>query len=404
MSKTTSRTSNLRAKIRIFIILTIVGGVAILGALLSLFLFEIEDTIYADGTIIPEHTFELVGHVDAHVKKFNFRTGDDVKEGDVIAELDARAYEADALAAESAVRELAAELEVKKAELRILEREPLPKELWYSHTNLKECQEKVERARDRLERSKKLQLVSAISKIEFERAELEAIQREAELARAKENARRVDEGLGQQYLDKAKRDMELVAAKMEGKKAELAYLKKRIEECKLVAPATGRIVELDCKNTWYVARGKIAARVASGNRSRAIARIDARVVRKIKPGQAVRVTSDVYNKLQYGNFSGVVKWIGDVPIPQLTPNSQIQYPAEVELDPEGYSLKYGSGVELAIITGKQPAIYALLNMSDEDFDARRKRENQRLRMTVGKQHQNLESTTALHSGDSRDTK
>ena len=45
MSKTTSRTSNLRAKIRIFIILTIVGGVAILGALLSLFLFEIEDTI-----------------------------------------------------------------------------------------------------------------------------------------------------------------------------------------------------------------------------------------------------------------------------------------------------------------------------------------------------------------------
>jgi Multidrug resistance efflux pump len=221
MSKTTSRTSNLRAKIRIFIILTIVGGVAILGALLSLFLFEIEDTIYADGTIIPEHTFELVGHVDAHVKKFNFRTGDDVKEGDVIAELDARAYEADALAAESAVRELAAELEVKKAELRILEREPLPKELWYSHTNLKECQEKVERARDRLERSKKLQLVSAISKIEFERAELEAIQREAELARARENARRVDEGLGQQYIDKAKRDMELVAAKMEGKKRNL---------------------------------------------------------------------------------------------------------------------------------------------------------------------------------------
>ena len=295
MSKSGNRNSNLRAKIRVFIILTIVGAVAILAALLSLFLFEIEDTIYADGVIIPEHTFELVGHVDAHVKKFNFRTGDDVKEGEVIAELDSRAYEAAAITADAAVRELAAELEVKKAELRILEKEPLPKELWYSKTNLKECQEKVERARDRLDRSKKLQLVSAISKIEFEKAELEAIASEAELARAKENARRVDEGLGQQYIEKAKRDVGLVAAKLEGKKAELAFLQKQIDECKLVAPATGRLVELDCKNTWYVERGKVAAKIASGNRIRAIARVDARVVRKVKPGQRVRVTSDVYN-------------------------------------------------------------------------------------------------------------
>ena len=379
MSKSGNRNSNLRAKIRVFIALTIIGAVAILAALISLFLFEIEDTIYADGVIIPEHTFELVGHVDAHVKKFNFRTGDDVREGEVIAELDSRAYEAAAIAADAAVKELAAELEVKKAELAILEKEPLPKELWYSKTNLRECQEKVERTRDRLERSKKLQLVSAISKIEFEKAELEAIASEAELARAKENARRVDEGLGQQYIEKAKRDVGLVAAKLEGKKAELAFLQKQIDECKLVAPATGRLVELDCKDTWYVARGKVAAKIASGNRSRAIARVDARVVRKVKPGQRVRVTSDVYNKLQYGNFTGVVKWIGDIPLTGTPNDSVTLYPVEVELDPEGYVLKYGSGVELAIVTGKQPAMFALLNMSDEDFDAGKKREAMRRR-------------------------
>ncbi len=385
MSKSGNRNSNLRAKIRVFIILTIVGAVAILAALLSLFLFEIEDTIYADGVIIPEHTFELVGHVDAHVKKFNFRTGDDVKEGEVIAELDSRAYEAAAIAADAAVKELTAELEVKKAELRILEKEPLPKELWYSKTNLKESQEKVERARDRLDRSKKLQLVSAISKVEFEKAELEAIASEAELARAKENARRVDEGLGQQYIEKAKRDVGLVAAKLEGKKAELAFLQKQIDECKLIAPATGRLVELDCKNTWYVERGKVAAKIASGNRIRAIARVDARVVRKVKPGQRVRVTSDVYNKLQYGNFTGVVKWIGDIPLQSTQQTATTLYPVEVELDPEGYVLKYGSGVELAIVTGKQPAMFALLNMSDEDFDAGRKREAMRRRYEAERQ-------------------
>ena len=146
-----------------------------------------------------------------------------------------------------------------------------------------------------------------------------------------------------------------------------------------MAPATGRLVELDCKNTWYVERGKVAAKIASGNRIRAIARVDARVVRKVKPGQRVRVTSDVYNKLQYGNFTGVVKWIGDIPLQSAQQTATTLYPVEVELDPEGYVLKYGSGVELAIVTGKQPAIFALLNMSDEDFDAARKREAMRRR-------------------------
>lgn len=382
MSKSPNKPAGLRAKIKVFILLTVLGALAILSLVFSLFFFEIEDTIYADGVIIPDKTFEIVGHIDAHIVKFNNRRGDDVKEGDVIAELDSRTYEADAIALESAIRELEAELEVKKAELAILEKEPLPKDLWYSRTNLRECEDKVRMARERLDRSKKLQLVSAISKVEFEKIELEAIQREAELARAEENARRVEGGLGAKYLEKAKRDLALVAAKIEGKKAELAFVQSRIRECKIVAPATGRLVDLQCKDTWYVARGKVAAVIASGTRVRAIAKIDARVVRKIKPGQKVRVTSDVYNKYQYGNFSGVVKWIGDVPLTGTASETITRYPAEVELDPEGYVLKYGSGVELAIITGKQPAIYALLNMSDEDFKEIRRRRAAHKKMAV----------------------
>lgn len=373
MSKSPNKPSGLRAKIKIFILLSILGAVAILSLGFSLFFFEIEDTIYADGIIVPEKTFEIVGHIDAHIIKFNNRIGDDVKEGDVIAELDSRTYEADAISLESSIHELEAELEVKKAELAILEKEPLPKDLWYSKTNLMECYDKVRLARERMERSKKLQLVSAISKVEYEKIELEAIQREAELSRAEENEHRVASGLGAKYIEKAKRDIALVAAKIKGKKAELEFLQRRISECKIIAPATGRIVELACKDTWYVARGKVAAVIAAGTRIRAIAKIDARVVRKVKPQQTVRVTSDVYNKYQYGNFSGVVKWIGDVPLPTTPTDAVTRYPAEIELDPEGYVLKYGSGVELAIITGKQPAIYALLNMSDEDFKEIRRR-------------------------------
>ena len=368
-----SRTAKIRVRLKIYIML-IVGVVLILSVLgISLFMFKIEDTVYCEGVIVPEHTFEIVGHIDAHVKKFNNRIGDDVKKGDILAELDSLSYESDAIALESSIRELEAELEVQKVQLEILKKEPLPKDLWFSRTNVLERRKLAEVTRDRLERSRKLQMVSAISKVEFERIELEAIQREADLARALENLRRVDSGLGAKYIEKASRDIELVAAKIKGKKKELEFLRRRIAECRIVAPATGRIVRLQCKDTWYVARGKVAAVIAAGSKVRAIARISPAVIRKVKPGQPVRVTSDVYNKYQYGNFNGVVKWIGDIPLNSET-GGAILYPAEVELDPEGYVLKYGSGVELAIITGKQPAIYALLNMSDEDFqEIRRKR-------------------------------
>ena len=372
-----ARAAKTRIRLKIYIML-IIGGALVMSVLgISLFMFKIEDTIYCPGVIVPEHTFEIVGHIDAHVKKFNHRMGDDVKKGDILAELDSRSYESDAIALESAVRELEAELEVKKVELEILKKEPLPKDLWFSSTNVLERKKLAAVTRDRMERSRKLQLVSAISKAEYEKIELEAIQREADLARAEENLRRVQSGLGPKYIEKAKRDIELVSAKIRGKKAELEFLRKRIAECRIVAPATGRIVRLQCKDTWYVARGKVAAVIASGSKVRAIAKISPTVIRKVKPGQHVRVTSDVYNKYQYGNFNGVIKWIGDIPL-NSEAGGPILYPAEVELDPEGYVLKYGSGVELAIITGKQPAIYALLNMSDEDFqEIRRKRAEHR---------------------------
>jgi len=393
MNKNLKHDHKIRTKVRLYMLFTLIALLLIGLLLISLFLFRIEDTIYCRGVIVPEHTFEIVGHLDAHVTKFHHRMGEDVKKGDIIAELDSRSYEADAIALESSIRELEAELEVEKAQLEILRKEPLPKDLWFSKTNVLETRKKAEVTRDRLERSRKLQLVSAISKVEFEKIELEAIQREAELARAEENLRRVESGLGPKYIEKARRDIELVAAKIKGKKAELQFIRNRIAECRIVAPADGRIIELQCKDTWYVARGKVAAAIAAGTRIRAIAQIDASVVRKVKPGQNVRITSDVYNKYQYGNFNGVVKWIGDVPLRSTIGSQAIRYPAEVELDPEGYVLKYGSGVEIAIITGKQPAIYALLNMSDEDFqEIRRKRAEHR--KSAASANKNLSGTEA----------
>ena len=365
--------SGIRSKMRLMLILTAIGGGAVVTAGIALLLIEIEDVIFARGWIVPEHTYEIVGHLDAPVTKFNFHTGDDVKTGDVIALLDTRAYEASAIAAEGAIRELSAELDLKKAELAILEKTPLPKELWYAETNHKEASERAKRLMARLDRSRKLQLVSAISLIEFEKVEMEAIAGEGELARAKRNLQFVRSGLGDLYIAKAKRELALVEAKLAGKRSELAFLQKCIRDCRLVSPADGRLVLLPCKNSWYVSQGKVAAILAAGTEIRARCKVDASVVRKVKPSQLVRVTSDVYNRLQYGEFLGKVRWISDVPDDQDV--SHVRYIVEVDLNPEGFELKYGSGVEVAIVTGKQPAMFSLLNITTapEDEELRKRK-------------------------------
>ncbi|MBO5724955.1 MAG: biotin/lipoyl-binding protein, partial [Lentisphaeria bacterium] len=110
MRKNLKRNASLRTKMKIFIWLGALTLLMILAMGISLFVFEIEDTIYCQGSIVPDKTFEIVGHLDAHVLKFNNRMGDDVKKGDIIAELDSRSYQADAITLESSIAELEAEL------------------------------------------------------------------------------------------------------------------------------------------------------------------------------------------------------------------------------------------------------------------------------------------------------
>ena len=364
---TTVNKSGFRWKLRLFAILGLAGAVLLLCGVISLFLIEIEDVIYADGKIISELPFDIVGHVDGRVVKLNFQEGDDVKEGDVIAVVDSIQYEEEYVSTNSAVNELEAEREVRKAELAALERNPLPKELWYAETNLKECQEKTSRTTDRLNRYMKLRQISAISQKDFETAEIENIQAQAELSRALENYRKVKSGLGDKYIEKAQRDIDLVQAKINGRKAARDLASKHIAECKISAPATGRIVNMPCKYTMYVEKGKVAVKMATGPLLKGLAYVDEGVVRKVRPGQNVRISSGVFNRLEFGNFSGKVVRIRDVPEEELKGSDSTKYPVEITIEPGGRTLKLGSSAEFAIVTGHESVIYTLIGFSKEDF-------------------------------------
>ena len=375
--------SKLNLRIRLFAIFGFLVAFLIICGVISLFLIEIEDVIYADGKIMPEMPSDIVGHVDGRVVKLNCQEGDDVKQGDVIAVIDSIQYEEEYVSSNSAFRELVAELEVKKAELAALERNPLPKEFWYAETNLNECKEKAVMSSDRLERYMRLFKINAISQKDFESTKIENIEALAALSRALENQSKVKSGLGEKYIEKAQRDIDLVQAKLDGRKAARDLAAKHIAECKIIAPASGRIVNMPCKYTMYVEKGKVAVKMATGVMLKGLAYVDEGVVRKVRQGQDVRISSGVFNRFEFGNFYGKVDRIRDVPEEMKNSNS-MKYPVEIIVDPEGRTLKLGSSAQFAIVTGHEPVIYSMLGISKEDFKRQRERANLRMSQPAGR--------------------
>ena len=361
----THKTGGLRGKLRTLSIVGLVLGMLVTGAVLSLFFLEIEDVVYAQGKLTSEITYDIIGHLDSRVTQLNFEEGDDVESGDVIALLDTTEFDEERIRLEAEIREYEAELEVKIAECEALKVNPLPKELWYAESNLKESTEKSKRTEARMRRSLQLASNNAISKREFEEAEIEHIKVQGEVDRARESLRLVQSGIGERNVEKAERDIDLVRAKIEGRKAELEFLKRQLAECRITAPNSGRLAELPCKYTRYVQKGVVAARLSSGGAIRGIAYVDESVVRKVRPGQVVRISSGVFNRLEYGIFYGEVTRIYDTPVQEPSTN-MTRYPVELSIDPQGRPLRLGSSAEFAIVTGHEPVIYTILNLTRHD--------------------------------------
>lgn len=353
-----------RTKLHIFATIGIILSLLLFAGIASLFLIEIEDVIYADGKITSELPVEVVGIVDGRILKLNVDEGDDVRKGEVLAQIDATKYEEEYASIQSAIHELEAELEVKRAGLEALKANPLPKELWYAETNLSESRDRLKRTATRLERLESLRDKHAISQHEYENAEIEFIRNKAEVARAEENLRMVRGGLGEKTVEKARRDLALVQAKIESKRASLKFIRRYIDDCKLVAPVGGRIINLPCKYTMYVEKGKVAANLAAGNLIKGLAYVDEGLVRKVHPGQSVRISSGVFNRLEYGIFLGRVERVYDTPV-ENGKTATAKYPVLITIDPQGRPLKLGSSAKFAIVAGNEPVLYTIFGLSRE---------------------------------------
>ncbi|WP_418392201.1 HlyD family efflux transporter periplasmic adaptor subunit, partial [Victivallis lenta] len=177
----------------------------------------------------------------------------------------------------------------------------------------------------------------------------------------------VKSGIGERNIEKAERDIDLVRAKIEGRKEELKLVERRIRECRIVAPNDGRLVSIPCKYTRYVQKGDVAVKMSSGETVKGLAYVDENVVRKVRRNQNVRISSGVFNRLEYGSFYGKVDRIYDTPVQDPATNAT-RYPVEITIDAQGRPLRLGSSAEFAIVTGREPVIYTILNLTKDHDD------------------------------------
>ena len=358
------QTSKFNRRIRLILILGLVVTIMLFCGILSLFILEIEDIIYADGVVTSEFTIDLVSHMDGRITRLYANPGDVVKKGDVIAEIDKTRYEQEYAEIESALRELEAEKSVKEAELAVLESNPLPKELWYAETTRNECNDRLNRTKRRLERLEGLRTKQAVSQHEYESVEIEYIRAVADAERARENFKKVQSGLAARTVEKARKDVEQVQARINSRKEALVFAKRYIDDCRIIAPADGRILELPCKYSLYVEKGKLAGQIAGGSSLKGIAYVSEAQIRKVKPGQNVRISSEVFSRLEYGVFSGRVEVVYDTPVNNSS-SPFARYPVKVILDSPGFEIKYGSSAKFAIIAGREPVLYSLFGFTKE---------------------------------------
>lgn len=439
--------SSLRGKVRLFSWLIIGALLMLPTAVLLMFLINVDDTVICEGTVIPKDTFELVAPTGGAVREIFCRSGNQVKKGDLLVQLDDTDYQNEKKRVEAAIRILKSELlvkehdlklqldateyiqnaskveaaikslekayQVKKNELEVLKLEPLPETYRHAAARLEAAEKAYEAAKTSLDNFKKVMTPREIES--YERSERDA---KLELAIRRENNRVVTSGYAENVIRKAENELQVIESQIAEKKVELNILKqriadrsdagkanpeslsfkiaekarseisvirsqiaekevelgvlnKKIEDCKIRAVEDGIILSLPCKDSRYVDLGKPAVIMGSLELS-VRADVDTRFIRKVRFDQKAEISSDVFSRLQYGDFSASVVKIGTVPLEGTT-----LYPVYLALETEECDIKVGSKAEVTIITGTQPAIYAFMNITKDDEDALRLRERRR---------------------------
>ena len=358
----------MREQLKVFqrIILTIVVlalvmiGVMIFGSM--------DDEVTGDGTVEGIRQYQLKTLVSAKVTKVLRYEGEEVQPGEALLEFDSRNQQDEIVRLKNAVKELELNISVKEKALALLLKDPLP--VYYRHTEnqLTEAKERLSKATTELEVYKKLYEQKVVTRREFLKVELDHLTSRMAVERLQEDWKKLQDGMARQIVEQAQEELRLLRQKLQGQRDELAMAERHLEDYVLRAPDAGIITDSPPRPGGYYAKGDTVIKFSANQRKKVIGLISEKQVFKVEPGQRVRIYAKQYNYLDYGYFEGKVDVIYQLPVERGGIN---YYPVKILLTDEKQPLKFGSGCEVTIITGRERIIFALLGLRSKDYLKRR---------------------------------
>ena len=349
-----------RIILTIIILVLIMLGVMIFGSM--------DDEVSGIGIVEGIREYQLKTLVSAKVVKVLRHPGDEVTPGEILLEFDAQNQHDEIQRLKNAVKELELNISVKEKALALLLKDPLP--AYYRHTRnqLSEARERLSKATTELEVYRKLYEQKVVTRRDFLKIELDHLTSRMAVARLEEDWKKLQDGMATQIIAQAKEELRLLRHKLKGQRDELAMAVRHLEDYILRAPDAGIVTDSPPRPGGYYEKGETVIKFAANQRKKIIGLISEKQIFKVEPKQKVRIYAKQYNYLDYGYFEGKVDFVYQLPIEREGIN---YYPVKILLTDEKQPLRFGSGCEVTIITGRERIIFALLGLRSKDYLKRR---------------------------------
>jgi putative peptide zinc metalloprotease protein len=203
----------------------IIRAGVLVGAVCALFLVRTDLRVSGPFYVLPLHNCDVRAEVDGIIQHIQVEEGQQVKTGDVIAQLSDRDLRAE-------LRKTSAQIEETQARLRLLQAGTRAEELELARTLLKKAEERVDYARVNLEMDEKLSQQQLISQRELQ------LTKELSAVRGKE-VQEAGDRLKLLQAGSRPEEIEAAAAELNRLKGHCAYVEQQLELLQVHTPVDG---------------------------------------------------------------------------------------------------------------------------------------------------------------------
>ncbi len=319
---------------------------------------DIVNSISSSGSLAALNTVEVGSQVSGKIVKIYVDFNDEVKEDQLIAELDDSSFKAQVLQAKANLESAKAGMLGNYAQLKNLQASMITAkaDIAASEANVKKAEITVTDSERNYKRIKELYDKKLVSKSELDSAETNRDTAKANLEVAKaslQSSRAKIDSINAQ-IEGQNADLESQKARIAQTEAQLSLAQIDLDRTKIYSPINGRIISRDVDEGQTVAASFQAPKLFTIAQDLRKMQIDTAVdetdIGVVKEGQAVTFTVDAYKDK---TFKGVVHQV------RLSPNessSVVTYSVMVNVDNEDLLLKPGMTANAEILVSEKKNI------------------------------------------------